>query len=1393
MQFIHKIAVILHKSHNVIIHRLHKNSTIFKTINANAKKLTEQFSLLDKSFRDIKKDFANGLGIKNSLFQTSISQSDYQALQKFNAAIKVTNDGLTKSQRITKAWNENMTGCSMAAKRMGNDLVTGKKKITDVSSAMNTATASTKALGVAMNIFANVGIMLAIAAVTKVISELAQAQEKARQAAKEATETYKDEISSIDDYKEKLSELLEELKSDNLSYEDAKTKRKELMSIQDELIDKFGTEKGAIESITTAINGQVDALDNLTEKAYRDWVAKADELTFWNSLLPWGKSGLDQAIDYMETTQTVSFYDMQNANLSDELQQIQKEIDETIRAKYNLDKTFAMFNVTGTPEEIKAQLEAIRQDYLDLSKDAFLKNGISSEMWEEYRKEAIESINEVINKFDKGISEHQKTYQTYIEGMIKYDSEYSDEYATILQKRAELESAQYSGNEEEIKKARQEFMDAINNGIEESSSNENIKKYFESLYPELQAEFADWEFEFAIDANTDGLDDTIKEIVEKYTATDLLGMLDDDSAIIADSAFNSLIDKAIEYGICTDKSAEEVQKLIDLLVELGYVQDNVKGDTFNNETPDPSASISQLIDQLNTQLKPAFDSLKSAYQNIFTDDGFNLNIVDIPMLEKIKSEIEELNNLKDVDININMADFDSFAKILTDVNTTKEQAQQAFDDLATSIFYATGATKGMTDETVQLVEQLLESLGVVNAHEVAQQALNEAKAQAVIASYDLIEASEDEYVAILNEAVAAGTTRQEIYRLIAAEIAFGNNDLSVEQKISKLQELARAYGDTATAAMATTISKDLANGNTDSDTAINNLMTKLNAGLSKVDIDFSGIDKSASKAGSSAGKAFTDALDKELNELDKRMEAGYIDFNDYIQARLGLIEDYYRQGKLSADQYYSYLEKHYKQELSYMDKVVNAVTRRIDKEIDGLEKQKDDIKNYYQLQIDSLEKQKTLLEEANTERQRQIDLQKALYEMERARNQRTILQYSSEKGMHYVADDKAIRDTQEDVDKARYQIQISEIEKSISKLEESRDKETDAIDEMIDKLEDYKDAWQDITSAYVEAQEDLLAAQFFGADWETDIINGRLDTLNDFKNQYISLQQAMADAAWQSANEQIKAAQEAEKGASGTPSSAVTINTDNNVSKSGGGGSIGLRELGNRFHKNLELTHFYGSGTNNAKKGLNLVGEDGDEVYFDNDGHVGIVTEPTLIPMDGGEVVKNERDTKKLLDPDNIKPVGNIGLADIDGKEAEYTIKVNIETNGEIPDVKSVTQPKDSSITLADGTVLTPIQPGDPIFDMQQKFDALIAKMGGDINSVLAPVNTIQKDMERMVNSISTANNVSNNRNQQVEIKEIKMIFPGVTSQEVAKQVGVEVNNLFNGLHLDAMQESMKR
>ena len=75
---------------------------------------------------------------------------------------------------------------------------------------------------------------------------------------------------------------------------------------------------------------------------------------------------------------------------------------------------------------------------------------------------------------------------------------------------------------------------------------------------------------------------------------------------------------------------------------------SLKADVDTDETDIPSQTISQTIDQLNTQLKPTFDALKSAYQDIFTTDDngnpiFTLENVDLDMLDDIKSTIDKIN------------------------------------------------------------------------------------------------------------------------------------------------------------------------------------------------------------------------------------------------------------------------------------------------------------------------------------------------------------------------------------------------------------------------------------------------------------------------------------------------------------------------------------------------------------------------------------------------------------------------------------------------------------------------------------------------------------------------------------------------------------------------------
>ena len=1043
-------------------------------------------------------------------------------------------------------------------------------------------------------------------------------------------------------------------------------------------------------------------------------------------------------------------------NPSDRIEKLQGWINEANWYKEKLSEANQQIrNIEESATDDSYKTDAEYKKFVDIQKNSQKKI--------EKAETEINTLYEELSVEDDGLYYNGKVVEGY-EGLAeRLNNVYS-----------ELELYFNDGNIADIT---EKYIDTIKNKLIESGLSEDVSKVVVESFSEadlnsiMSSDSIDW-------SQCLGLDDATAVI------ENIKGQLNS----ISDANKNpiSLFDQITNSAESLDKFQSSVKSAADAYATL------LSGNYSSTELLDSIQAINQAatdmgesinweeidsLDMLGDKLEEVSQKYLESIADIDVDSGFGKMLANIIQAQKASTQLEVLNGQID--------SLQSAYSDLTDVvDSYNNTGRITFDQLQKLLEMEPQYLACLVDENGQL--QLNETAMTA----LANQRLDDAEAQAIqqaITELGML-AMQDEESAVKENAQA-----------------FNNaiNDLAGYN-----EELANTIAETG---VATSLIRDLdaalqdaeSDGATDDqiDTVLNNLKTKLQLiGNVRKQINNNGLDSVFGSAGKDAAKSFTDALDKELAALDKKMEAGYIDFNDYIQARISLIEDYYNQGKLSADEYYSYLEKHYDTQLSYMDKAVNAVTRRIDTELDALKQQKEDVEDIYKVQIESLEKEKTLLEEANKERQRQIDLQKSLYDLERARNQRTKLVYSEDKGMHYVADDQSIRDAQEDVDNARYDIKISEIEKTISNLEEARDKQTDAIDEMISDLEAYKDAWKDITSAYEEEQEELIAAQMLGANWENEILNGkngRLDVLNAFKNEYINIQQAMVDAAWKSANEQVKAAKEAEKGSSGsTNNKAPKIDGKKDLpqlpktSSGGGGGGLGGNKL---TYTNITA---YASGTNNAKKGLNLVGEDGTETYFDNHGHVAIVTKPTLIPMEGGEVVKSERDTKKLLDPDNLAPADTIGLADIDGKEAEYTIKVNVETNGEIPDTKSDSLTRDETITLSDGTVLTPIQPDSFMWNLQEKFNTYINKMGEDISSAIAPIASIQKDMERMVNNANTVNNITNSGMRQITIGDIHVTCPGVTEQQVAERlgnvIGKELNRQFNGFSLIALQESKK-
>ena len=116
--------------------------------------------------------------------------------------------------------------------------------------------------------------------------------------------------------------------------------------------------------------------------------------------------------------------------------------------------------------------------------------------------------------------------------------------------------------------------------------------------------------------------------------------------------------------------------------------------------------------------------------------------------------------------------------------------------------------------------------------------------------------------------------------------------------------------------------------------------------------------------------------------------------------------------------------------------------------------------------------------------------------------------------------------------------------------------------------------------------------------------------------------------------------------------------------------------------------------------------------------------------------------------------------------------------------------------TQKDGSLLRPIGPGERAYELHKAFEPLLEKADDSFEYLSGnAMITHTRLIEKMVRDITAANMITNNKNIQpnIRIGDIRITCPGVTSREVAAQVGSELNRLFSGFHLYTEQQSAIR
>ena len=264
-------------------------------------------------------------------------------------------------------------------------------------------------------------------------------------------------------------------------------------------------------------------------------------------------------------------------------------------------------------------------------------------------------------------------------------------------------------------------------------------------------------------------DDTVQELQD-------LGEQGEVTAdMLNNQKYSEFINKLVEIGVI-----DSADNLADIAIAFNKVAESVNNteNTFNKLT------ITKTVDAINNKLKPALDSLAGIYTTLFDkDNGYEWQIIDVEEFASIKSELDSLK--EEFGIDVPTEDYEEFVKILSNTETTAEQAQQAFDDLATSMINNSNVVE-LTDENFDVLRNSLENLGVTNANEVLEE-MRQIKEELAIAGIDLENVTYEEVTAFINSANASDTAKEYLELYYLKKLALNNNPLNTIKDIEALE------------------------------------------------------------------------------------------------------------------------------------------------------------------------------------------------------------------------------------------------------------------------------------------------------------------------------------------------------------------------------------------------------------------------------------------------------------------------------------------------------------------------------------------------------------------------------------------------------------------------------
>lgn len=632
------------------------------------KSIGEIFDHLKKRQEDIDLKLKEGLSEKEAKSQVgsrwsylskSFSEQEKRSIEEFEKLFNSTSIAAEECAKQTNVTNK-------AVIEYANSVGNGNFSTETFMSSLQGVTVKARAATVAVKALSIAGNMLATLLVTELVKGLYNvftASDRIAEQTKEVGSEIKDITDDIDNYKDEIESLYEVINNSSSSSE-VLNARKQLLKIQDEMIKKYGTEKGKIDYVTQSVYGYIESIKKLKKEEWNrvkneyDSVGWIERLTDVIPSRHWNKSNM--AIDEYER-QTASFgiplveFQLQDAENIEEVENALKRLGFTV-SETNKGK---FFDITGNANDVAKALSS--------AQSIFENFGFSDNV--------IEDIKSVSGETQKIVSSYKDFYDQYVyyEDILSNDT-YENYYNKLIESYENYQNALVNGDSDAVNTAIKEYSDVLTNAMDIAVANGNtrVANYLQDMYPVMDSIISQWKFK------TNVLPTINTSSLQGQDTSHVLEMLQTDGIQDGENAFNEILDKAVEYGIVTDDSADSIQQLLNLLVQWKILQ----GD------------IVSLTGQTKTQ------SFSSLFNNL-------------PM-DKIEEYMELLDNGDLTEETVKS--YSEISMIINETGISAENAMKYLESFRDSFTSSMDLTTGINDayDALQTVEKELKNSGKIS-------------------------------------------------------------------------------------------------------------------------------------------------------------------------------------------------------------------------------------------------------------------------------------------------------------------------------------------------------------------------------------------------------------------------------------------------------------------------------------------------------------------------------------------------------------------------------------------------------------------------------------------------------------------------------------------------------